>query len=127
MTDTNDKNIQIEVETQYIPEQSSEKLNRYVFSYTIKITNVGSTPAKLISRHWIINDAHGNTQEVKGKGVVGEQPYLRPGEGFQYSSGTILETPVGSMEGSYQMITDDDLEFDAHIPPFTLSVPHTLH
>ena len=119
--------IDIDVETTYVEEQSSPDQNRYVFAYTITLTNEGDTPAKLLTRHWIINDANGNVQEVHGEGVVGENPYLRPGESFSYTSGTVIETPVGSMEGSYQMITDDGTAFDADIPAFTLSLPNTLH
>ena len=119
--------IKVDVETAYIGEQSIPDLHRYVFAYTVTIKNTGSLPAKLLTRHWIITDANGKVQEVRGEGVVGEQPYLRPGEGFQYSSGTMLETPVGSMRGSYQMLADNGVEFDAEIPAFTLSLPHTLH
>lgn len=125
----NDANNQIEVdvETAYIEDQSAPEQNRYVFAYTITIRNEGNAPAKLLTRHWIINDGNGNVQEVHGEGVVGEQPYLRPGESFRYTSGTIIETPVGSMEGSYQMLTDSGKPFDADIPAFTLSLPNTLH
>ncbi len=126
-TNENTYNIEVAVDTTYILEQSAPELNRYVFAYTITIRNEGSMPAKLLNRHWIITDAMGNIQEVKGVGVVGEQPHLKPGEGFQYTSGTVLETPVGSMEGSYQMKADDGTEFNANIPAFTLSVPHALH
>ena len=120
-------NIKVDVETAYIDEQSVPDLGRYVFAYTITIHNTGDVPAKLLSRHWIITDANGKVHEVRGEGVVGEQPYLRPGEGFQYTSGTMIETPVGSMQGSYQMEADDGYRFDAVIPPFTLSLPYTLH
>jgi ApaG protein len=119
--------IQVDVETQYLDEQSAPEQNRFVFAYTVTIRNTGTVPARLLSRHWIITDANGKEQEVRGEGVVGEQPHLKPGEGFQYTSGTMLETPVGSMRGSYQMIADDGKDFDAEIPPFTLSLPHTLH
>jgi ApaG protein len=119
--------IKVDVKTAYIGEQSIPDLHRYVFAYTVTIKNTGTIPAKLLTRHWIITDANGKVQEVRGEGVVGEQPYLRPGEGFQYSSGTMLETPVGSMRGSYQMLADNGVEFDAEIPAFTLSLPHTLH
>ena len=120
-------NIQVEVETQYIEEQSVPDQDRYIFAYTITIQNNGKLPAKLLSRHWIVTDANNKIQEVKGEGVVGEQPHLQPGENFRYTSGTMLETPVGSMQGSYQMIADDGVEFDADIPIFTLSIPRTLH
>ena len=125
--DTQTYNIQIDVQTQYIAEQSDPEQERYVFSYTITIRNNGSVPAKLLTRHWIITNANGKTQEVRGEGVVGEQPHLKPGDGFRYTSGTVLETPVGSMQGSYQMVTDDGVKFDAEIAPFTLSMPHTIH
>lgn len=127
LTTDNTHNIAVDVETSYIEEQSAPEMNRYVFAYTITIRNDGKVPAKLLTRHWIINDANGNVQEVHGEGVVGEQPYLKPGESFQYTSGTVIETPVGSMEGSYQMISDDGTPFDASIPAFTLSLPHKLH
>ncbi len=120
-------NIQVEVETRYLPEQSDPDHNRHVFAYTITIVNQGSVPAKLLTRHWIITNAEGRVQEVRGEGVVGEQPYLKPGDGFRYTSGTILETPVGSMQGSYQMVADDGTEFDAEIPAFNLAVPNSLH
>jgi ApaG protein len=120
-------NIQVDVQTQYIPEQSDPEQDRYVFSYTITIRNEGSVPAKLLTRHWIITNANGKTQEVRGEGVVGEQPHLKPGDGFRYTSGTVLETPVGSMQGSYQMVADDGVKFEAEIAPFSLSTPHTIH
>ncbi len=119
--------IQVDVETNYIEEQSDPARDRYIFSYTITIQNHGSVPAKLLTRHWLITDANGNTQEVRGEGVVGEQPYLAPNEGFRYTSGTVLATPVGSMRGSYQMIDDDGRQFDAPIPAFTLSVPRIIN
>ena len=125
--ETPDAHIDVDVTTQYIEDQSSPEENRFVFSYTITIRNTGSLAAKLLTRHWIINDANGNVQEVHGEGVVGEQPYLLPNESFEYTSGTVIETPVGSMEGSYQMITDDGFAFDANIPAFTLSQPNALH
>jgi len=120
-------NITVEVETDYIEGQSEPDNERYVFSYTITIRNEGGEPAQLLSRHWLITDANGNVQEVKGEGVVGEQPHLKPGEGFQYTSGAMITTPVGSMQGSYQMITDQGDEFDTEIPAFTLAIPRTLH
>jgi ApaG protein len=120
-------NITVEVETQYIEGQSEPDNDRYVFSYTITIRNEGGIPARLLSRHWLITDANGHVQEVRGEGVVGEQPHLRPGEGFQYTSGAMISTPVGSMRGSYQMIDEAGEEFDAEIPAFTLAIPRTLH
>ena len=119
--------IHISVETSYLPEQSDPDSERYVFSYTITIRNDGEEAAKLLRRHWIITDANGKVQEVRGDGVVGEQPHLPPGRGFRYSSGAILETPVGTMEGSYQMVTDDGRNFDAPIAPFRLAMPGILH
>ena len=127
MTKLDKHQIEIAVKTTYIPAQSAPDNNRYVFAYTITITNAGSIPAKLLTRHWVITDANEKVQEVRGEGVVGEQPYLVPGTSFEYTSGTILETPVGVMRGSYQMVADDGTHFDAEIPPFTLSVPRTLH
>jgi ApaG protein len=120
-------NITVEVETDYIEGQSEPENERYVFSYTITIRNEGGEAAQLLSRHWLITDANGNIQEVTGEGVVGEQPHLKPGEGFQYTSGAMITTPVGSMQGSYQMITDNGNEFDTEIPAFTLAIPRTLH
>lgn len=117
----------VEVQTNYVVEQSEPDEARYVFSYTITIENHGNIAAKLLSRHWYITDADGNVQEVEGEGVVGEQPHLKPGDGFRYTSGTVLETPVGSMYGTYRMLADDGTEFDTQIPAFTLSVPNTLH
>lgn len=119
--------INIIVRTTYLPEQSDETLGRYVFSYTITIANTGMVAAQLISRHWIIEDGGNDAQEVRGLGVVGEQPLLKPGDSFEYTSGTAISSPVGSMKGSYQMIAEDGLRFDASIPEFTLSVPRTLH
>ncbi len=124
---TDSYNIKINVETQYIEEQSHPDQERYVFAYTITIENCGKLPAQLLRRHWVITDANNRTQEVKGEGVIGEQPHLKPGENFRYTSGTMLETPVGSMRGSYQMVADDGVEFDADIPAFTLAIPRTLH
>ena len=120
-------NICIQVATDYVDEQSEPDSDRYVFSYTITITNNGDVPARLISRHWIITDANGKVQEVSGDGVVGEQPYLNPGEEFRYSSGAVLETPVGAMQGLYRMEADNGMNFDAPIAPFTLAVPGVLH
>jgi len=127
MTTAPEYDIKVKVKTSYIEDQSAPTQNRYVFSYTITISNTGDIAAKLLTRHWIINDGNGNVQEVHGEGVVGEQPYIQPGKSFQYTSGTVIETPVGSMEGSYQMLADDGTPFDADIPAFTLSLPHKLH
>jgi len=120
-------NIEIKVLPAYIAEQSDPSNNHYVFSYTVTIKNTGSSPAKLLTRHWIITDGDGQTQEVKGDGVIGEQPHLQPGEGFQYTSGTFMNTPFGTMHGSYQMVSDRGEKFDATIPTFQLAVPNTLH
>lgn len=119
--------IDIRVKTTYLPEQSSPEQERYVFAYTITIQNRGMVPATLVSRHWIITDGDGRVQEVEGEGVVGEQPTLEPGSEYSYTSGVVLDTPVGTMEGSYHMVTEDSLEFDAPIPLFTLAPPHALH
>lgn len=117
----------VAVETAYIAEQSDVEQNRYVFSYTITITNTGNISAQLISRHWVITDATGSIQEVRGLGVVGTQPLLKPGEHFQYTSGSVLNTPVGTMHGSYHMTAEDGTQFDALIAPFTLTMPRVLH
>jgi len=127
MTNNDKHNIRVDVATRYIPEQSDPESDRYVFSYAITITNIGSIAAQLISRHWLITDADGKVQEVRGLGVVGNQPLLQPGEKFEYASGTALETPVGTMRGSYQMVAEDGIQFDAEIPEFVLSMPRTLH
>lgn len=121
------RQIQVSVKTTYLPAQSAPEQNRYVFAYTIRITNTGDVPAKLLKRHWLITDANNHTHEVRGDGVVGEQPYLIPGMSFEYTSGTVLETPVGVMRGSYNLVADDGTSFDAEIPAFTLSTPRTLH
>ena len=117
----------IDVATRYLDEQSEPEQDRYVFAYTIHIRNNGSVPARLLGRHWVITDANGHVQEVNGEGVVGEQPWLRPGEDFSYTSGAVLETHLGTMQGSYEMLADDGTRFDAPIPQFTLCVPRTLH
>lgn len=110
-----------------MPGESNPDSNRYVFAYTITIENRGDVGARLLSRHWLITDAEGHRQEVRGEGVVGEQPYLGPGERFRYTSGAILETPVGAMEGSYQMQADDGTAFEAPVPPFSLAMPGLKH
>ena len=119
--------IRVSAQTQYLADQSNEPASRYVFSYTITIRNVGSVTAQLISRHWIIRDAEGAEQQVRGLGVVGAQPVLKPGESFEYTSGTAIATPVGTMHGSYQMTAEDGTQFEAPIPEFTLAVPRVLH
>jgi ApaG protein len=120
-------NFIVDVIPNYIEEQSNPEMGHYVFSYTVTITNNGDMPAKLLARHWIITNSDGQIQEVTGDGVVGAQPHLKPGEGFQYTSGTLMKTPSGSMTGSYQMRADDGFEFDAQIPEFYLLAPNTLH
>jgi ApaG protein len=119
--------ISVTVNTAYLADQSDPASDRYVFAYTISIANTGTVSAQLISRHWIITDAENVIQEVKGLGVVGEQPLLLPGESFEYTSGTALATPVGTMRGSYQMVAEDGNKFDADVPVFTLSMPRVLH
>lgn len=119
--------IKVDVETAYLADQSDPDAERFVFSYTITIRNDGGVAAKLMTRHWVITDANGKVQEVRGEGVVGEQPHLKPGQGFRYSSGAVLETPVGTMQGSYQMVADDGAKFDAPIAPFRLAKPGILN
>ena len=119
--------IAVTAQTQYLPEQSDEAAGRFVFAYTITIRNSGTVAAQLVSRHWIITDAQGLVQEVRGLGVVGAQPLLQPGESFEYTSGASIATPVGTMHGSYQMLGADGTRFEAPIPQFTLSVPRVLH
>ena len=125
MAEVRKYHITVTARTAYIPEQSDDNAQRYVFSYTITIANTGQVPAQLISRHWHITDD--KVQEVRGLGVVGEQPFLKPGESFEYTSGTAIATPVGSMRGSYQMVAEDGTQFEAEIPEFILSVPRVLH
>jgi len=119
--------IAVRVRSDYVPEQSQPNDQRYVFSYTVTIENSGQEPARLINRHWVIADSNGKVQEVRGEGVVGERPHLKPGESYRYTSGTILETPIGSMHGSYEMLADDGTRFDAEIHPFSLATPTSLH
>jgi ApaG protein len=120
-------NINVDVETRYIEDQSNPEQNYYVFAYTITIKNTGRQNAQLLTRHWVITDSNSKIQEVRGDGVVGEQPLLKPGEQFVYTSGTMLETAVGTMKGSYQMLADDGSHFDAQIEEFVLSTPRVLH
>ena len=124
-----DKKYDITVTTRitYVPDQSDTERGRYVFAYTITLKNTGNVAAQLISRHWIITDANNHVQEVRGLGVVGEQPTLAPAQSFEYTSGTAIATPVGTMRGTYQMVGDDGSEFEAPIPEFTLSIPRILH
>jgi len=118
--------IRVDVETAYVDEQSDPNEHRFVFSYTITIRNEGAVPARLLTRHWIITDANGKVQEARGDGVVGEQPHLKPGQGFRYTSGAVIETPVGAMQGKYEMIDDAGQRFDAPIQPFRLAMPGIL-
>ncbi|HLT04288.1 MAG TPA: Co2+/Mg2+ efflux protein ApaG [Pseudomonas sp.] len=119
--------IDIQVDTRYLADRSQPESQRYAFAYTITLRNAGAMGAQLLGRHWIITDGDGQVQEVRGEGVVGEQPYLSPGESHTYTSGTVLATEVGSMHGSYQMLADDGTRFEAPIPPFRLAVPGALH
>lgn len=119
--------IKVEVETAYLPDQSDPAIPRYVFAYTITIRNHGRLPATLMTRRWVITDANGKVREVEGEGVVGEQPRIGPGQAHRYSSGAVIETPVGVMEGCYGMVSEDGVSFPAHIPTFRLAVPGILH
>ena len=127
MAESKKYEITVTTQTIFIPEQSDEENERYVFAYTITIANTGNVDAQLISRHWIITDAENQVQEVRGLGVVGEQPLIKPGEKFEYTSGTAIATPVGTMRGSFQMVADDGTKFDAPVLEFTLSMPRVLH
>jgi ApaG protein len=127
MSNNDQYRIEVSAESIFVRDQSAPEDDKYVFAYTITINNTGSVTAQLRSRHWIITDARGKVQEVRGEGVVGEQPWLSPGESYRYTSAAMLETPVGSMHGSYQMLADDGTEFDAPIPPFGLALPNMIH
>lgn len=127
MSSSTKYHVTVQAVAQYLPEESDEADQRYVFSYTVTVTNTGEVTAQLISRHWIITDAEQKVQEVRGLGVIGEQPVLKPGESFQYSSGSAIATPVGTMHGTYQMRAEDGSTFEAEIPLFVLSVPRVLH
>lgn len=127
MADLHKYQIRVDVATQYVPEQSDPEDNRYTFAYTITIANTGTIAAQLISRHWIITDAENQVQEVRGLGVVGQQPLLQPAQSFEYTSGCVLATPVGSMRGSYQLTAEDGTQFEAPITEFVLSMPRVLH
>ncbi|MDI1298888.1 Co2+/Mg2+ efflux protein ApaG [Methylotenera sp.] len=126
---TTDKHYEctVSVETEFLADQSDIARNRYAFAYHVKIANTGNVAAQLISRHWVIKEANGEQQEVKGLGVVGAQPLLNPNEHFEYTSGTVLSTPMGEMHGTYQMVADDGTQFDAEIQPFVLNMPRVLH
>ena len=127
MNDSKKYAFKVSVETAYLLDQSNPEDNKFAFAYTVTIANVGNISAQLISRHWIITDANNHVQEVKGLGVVGAQPLLAPGQQFEYTSGTLLATPVGAMRGSYTMVAEDASFFDAVIEPFTLAVPKVLN
>ena len=119
--------IRVQVVSQYIPQRSLPNDEQYFFAYHVRILNEGAAPAQLISRHWIITDGTGKQEQVRGPGVIGEQPRLEPGESFEYTSACPLRTPVGTMQGAYRMVRDDGVEFDAEIAPFTLAMPSALH
>jgi ApaG protein len=119
--------VDVSVVTRFLPEQSQPDENRFAFAYTVTIHNNGELPAKLLTRHWVITDGDGHVQEVRGAGVVGQQPLIDPGASHTYTSGTVMATRVGSMQGSYQMVADDGKRFDAIIAPFRLAVPGSLH
>lgn len=127
MAESKQYRIEIQVDSEYDAEQSDVAQDRFVFAYTITITNTGNVSAQLISRHWVITDANGQVQEVRGLGVVGEQPLLQPGESFEYTSGCVIATPIGTMHGSYQMVADDGTKFEVPIDEFTLVMPRVLH
>jgi ApaG protein len=127
MSESEKYRIRVEAVAEYIAEQSDPDDDRYVFAYHITITNTGTVAAQLVSRHWVITDGTGKSQEVRGLGVIGEQPLLAPGQQFSYSSGSVIATPVGTMQGSYQMTAEDGHRFEAEIPPFMLAMPRVLH
>jgi ApaG protein len=127
MSDTNKYQIDVQPMPQYIPDQSDPDNGRYVFTYTITIKNIGDIGAQLVSRHWIITDSNNDVQEVRGLGVIGKQPLLQPGESFEYTSGSVLSTPIGTMKGTYQMVAEDGTHFSADIPEFVLASPRALH
>jgi ApaG protein len=127
MSDTTTRGIRVEVRTAYVPERSSPADSQYFFAYRIRISNLGDETVQLLSRHWMISDGEGNTEHVRGPGVVGEQPVLEPGEAFEYTSFCPLRTPIGSMQGTYQMVTAGGSAFEAEIAPFSLAVPNALN
>jgi ApaG protein len=120
-------NVRVEVESQYAPERSQPFQNHWFFHYTVRISNEGDETVQLLSRHWIITDGNGHVEEVRGAGVVGEQPVLSPGESFEYTSGCQLKTSTGTMRGTYQMVTEEGSHFDIEIAPFALAEPYTVH
>lgn len=127
MAESKKYEVTVSVQARYVEDQSAPEDSRFVFAYTVTIVNTGSVPAQLISRHWIIRDAQNAEQQVRGLGVVGQQPLLKAGESFEYTSGCALNTPVGTMRGSYQMVAEDGTQFEADIPEFTLAMPRVLH
>ena len=127
MAESKKYQISVRAVPQYVADQSDADAERYVFAYTITLENVGTVAAQLISRHWIITDANAQVQEVRGLGVVGQQPLLKPGESFEYTSGCQLETPVGTMRGEFQLTAEDGMQFEAVVDSFTLSIPRVLH
>ncbi len=127
MTEKSAYTIEVQVQSRFVADQSRPHDNRFVFAYTVRLRNAGAISARLLGRHWLITHANGKVEEVRGDGVIGEQPWMRPGDDYEYTSGAILETPVGTMGGSYQMLADDGTSFEAPIPTFTLSIPRTLH
>lgn len=127
MSDCTTRGVRVQVVSLYIPERSTPEDDAYFFAYRVRISNLGGEPIRLLSRHWVITDGEGEVEEVQGDGVVGEQPHLQPGEGFEYTSACPLSTRVGTMQGTYQMVTDEGDGFDAQIAPFTLAVPNALN
>ena len=121
------RNVRVRVEAEYSPERSTPKSQHWFFLYTVTISNEGGDTVQLMTRHWVITDGNNRVEEVKGPGVIGEQPVLHPGESFTYTSGCPLPTPFGMMEGTYRMVTRGGDSFDARIAPFTLSEPYTVH
>jgi len=127
VSDTTTRGVRVEVQSSYVPERSAPRDSRYFFAYKIRISNRSEETVQLLSRHWVITDGDGNVEHVRGPGVVGEQPVLEPGESFEYTSFCPLPTPIGSMHGTYQMVTPGGSSFDAEIAPFSLAVPHALN
>lgn len=127
MSDSNVYRVAVQVQSRYLPDQSEPDAHRFAFAYTVRLSNAGDVAARLLSRHWLITDAEGQTEEVRGDGVVGVQPLLQPGEQYEYTSGAVLKTSFGTMQGSYLMQAVDGTRFDAEIPAFVLSVPRVLH
>jgi ApaG protein len=127
MAESKKYEITVAAEAAYLADQSDPSRHQYAFAYTITLTNTGTVAAQLLSRQWIITDSDHHVQEVKGMGVIGQQPRLAPGESFEYTSGASIATPVGTMRGAYQMVAEDGHSFEAAIPVFTLSVPRVLH